>query len=149
MTTTSSNNLHRGEVPGGPTGGTPQRSASRPTSHLKASDPPAGTGQAGTALWESITGGFDLEPHELAQLSSACRVADRVAALDEVVDRDGVMLSDDKRGPVAHPALVESRQQRMALARILSALRLPDAEGQQPQHRGIRGFYRAGARGTA
>ncbi len=61
---------------------------------------------------------------------------------------DGVMLTDPKRGPITHPALVESRQQRLVLARILTALRVPDADGVQPQRRGLRGFY-GGDRGTA
>lgn len=110
---------------------------------------PQGTGPAGRTLWRSIVGPYDLEPHELAQLRSAVIVADRVAALDAEVDQGGVMITDPKRGPVVHPALVESRQQRLVLARLLAGLRLPDATGVQPQHRGIRGFYAGGDRGTA
>lgn len=107
--------------------------------------PPKGTGVAGRCLWRSITEVFDLERHEVAVLGQAARVIDRIAALDAVVDVEGVMF--DGR---AHPALVESRLQRLALARLLTALRLPDLLEQRPQHRGIRGVYRLdGARGSA
>jgi hypothetical protein len=79
---------------------------------------PDGLGGAGLALWRAIGSGFELERHELAVLAQACRVADRVGDLDEIVDAEGVMRTDPKRGPIAHPALVESRQQRLALARL-------------------------------
>lgn len=102
---------------------------------------PKGVEAAGRALWTAITGTYELEEHELATLAQAVKVADRIAALDVVVDAEGVMYDDPRRGPVAHPALVESRQQRLALARLLTGLRLPDTEDQRPQRRGIRGFY--------
>jgi len=106
------------------------------------SSAPRGTGPAGRALWASVVDRFDLTEHERAQLGIAVRVADRVAALDAVVDAEGVILCDPKRGQIAHPALVESRQQRLTLACLLTALRLPDDEGAQPQRRGTRGVYR-------
>ncbi|MDQ3628435.1 MAG: tyrosine-type recombinase/integrase [Actinomycetota bacterium] len=68
------------------------------------------------------------------------------------VRRDGPMVGtgDSRR---AHPAAVESRQQRITLARLLAALRLPAGEagdtraGARPQRRvGARGVY--GIRGT-
>jgi hypothetical protein len=53
-----------------------------------------------------------------------------------------------RRRACAHPAVVEARQQRLALARLLAALRLPAgaeddlAAGRRPQRRvGVRGFY--------
>lgn len=110
---------------------------------------PKGTGAAGKALWVAVTEVYELAGHELAVLRSAVVVADRVAALDAVVDRDGVVLDDPKRGPVAHPGLVESRQQRITQARLLTSLRLPDADGAVPQYRGLRGVYSGGARGSA
>lgn len=104
--------------------------------------PPAGLGAAGRALWHSISGTYEVDPHEGEVLVQACRTADRVAALDAVVDAEGPMVDDAKRGlSIAHPALVESRQQRVLLGRLLAQLRLPDSEDQRPQRRGVRGFY--------
>jgi len=62
----------------------------------------------------------------------------------------------DTEGPIvegrAHPALVELRQQRILLARLVVALRVPmgeqdDESPQRPQYRGTRGVY--GIRGGA
>ena len=71
-------------------------------------------------------------------LGQVAKVADRIAALDAVVTRDGVLLGDH-----VHPALVESRLQRVTLGRLVSLLRLPDQEDRRPQRRGgFRGAYR-------
>ena len=100
---------------------------------------PAGTGPGGRRLWRDITGRFDLSEHELALLREACRSVDQLDALAAVVRRDGVTLEDGR----PHPALVESRQLRITLARVLAAMRLPDedADDSRPQRRGIRGVY--------
>lgn len=108
---------------------------------------PKGTGPAGKALWDSITGTYGLETHELSMLASAVVTADRIADLDAVVSAEGVMLNDPKRGPIAHPALVEARQQRLVLARVIGTLRLPDQDDHLPRRRGVRGTYGGGRRG--
>ena len=79
---------------------------------------------------------------------------DTLDALEARVASDGPLLGSSQ-GDRAHPALVEARQQRIALARPLAALRLPAGEesemaGQdrRPQRRqGVRGVY--GIRGGA
>lgn len=99
--------------------------------------PPRGTGPTGKALWASILGTFDLEDHEIELVRQMTVVADRISALDAAVTRDGVLT-----GGRAHPALVESRLQRVTLGRLLAVLRLPDREEQRPQRRGgFRGVY--------
>jgi hypothetical protein len=78
-----------------------------------------------------------LEDHELLLLREAAVVVDRIAALDALVVKDGMLLNGR-----AHPALVESRLQRVTLGRLLSILRLPDQEDRRPQRRGgFRGHY--------
>lgn len=107
--------------------------------------PPDGTGPAGRALWDSILQSYELVPHELVGLlAQAVKVADRIAQLEAIVDREGAMVEDVKRQmTVPHPGLVEARQQRISLARLVVAMRLPDLEtGQKPQRRGLRGAYR-------
>ncbi len=75
---------------------------------------------------------------------------DLLEHLDAEVRRDGAMV-DSAQGRRAHPALVEARQQRIALARLLAALRLPAGEesevggDRRPQRRmGVRGVYGVG-----
>jgi hypothetical protein len=96
-------------------------------------------------LWSSVVADWELEEHELALLREAVRTVDQLDVLAAIVERDGPVV-ETKTGPRAHPALVESRQLRIALARLLAALRLPDGvAGDESQRRRQR---RVGARGV-
>lgn len=106
-------------------------------------------GPSGRALFDDITGRFALDQGERLLLLNAARTADRLDALDAEVTRDGVTV-ETVQGLRAHPALVEQRQQAVTLARLVSALRVPEDEAgddgeavQRPQRRaGVRGPYR-------
>lgn len=107
---------------------------------------PKGAKASGRALWRDVLGKYDLEEHEMALLREAVRTVDDLDGLAAVVADEGMTL-----GPRVHPALVEARQLRIALARLLGALRLPagdeddQAAGRRPQRRvGVRGVYSAG-----
>jgi len=64
--------------------------------------------------------------------------------LDAIVRREGVIVSSPQ-GEKAHPALVEARQQRVVLARLLASLRIPiDEEGRAQRRGGARGVYGLG-----
>ncbi len=107
--------------------------------------PPAGTGKAGAALWRDVLADYDLEQHELLLLREAVRTVDVLDSLTALVAAEGAVIKSPQ-GDKAHPALVEARQQRITLARLLAALRLPAGEeGEQdrrPQRRGgVRGVY--------
>ena len=105
-------------------------------------------GQAGAALWDRLTAELDFEGHELLILGEAARTADTCADLQRILDAEGP-LDVSPHGKRAHPALVELRAQRLTLARLLVALRLPTGvEGEtapvaaRDQRRGgIRGVY--------
>lgn len=103
---------------------------------------PTGTGPAGKRLWLSIVNEFELDEHELSLLREAVRTVDLLDELDRAVKADGVII-DSPQGRKAHPAAVEARQQRIALARLLAALRMPSGdETARPQHRvGVRKPY--------
>lgn len=99
-------------------------------------------GTAGSRLYASVTAEFDLSEHELTQLREACRVVDLLDALERVVADEGAVRVGADGLSRPHPALAELRQQRITLARLLSALRIPDADDQRPQRRtGVRGTY--------
>ena len=113
--------------------------------HRDIPKPPSGTRASGRRLWASIVAVYELEEHELALLREAVRTVDTLDRLAAVVRADGGMI-DTPTGVKVHPGLVEARQLRIALARLLAALRLPDAEvGTESQGRRQR---RAGARGV-
>ncbi|MGB3483611.1 MAG: terminase [Mycobacterium sp.] len=113
--------------------------------------PPDGLAAAGTALWTAVANVLDLDEHEALALRELCRTADALDLLQAIVDRDG-LLAESSQGLKAHPALVELRQQRIAFARLVSAMQLPSGltaptqgGGQtvQPtqQRPGVRGVY--------
>ncbi|MDP9394869.1 MAG: terminase [Actinomycetota bacterium] len=111
---------------------------------------PRGTRAAGRRLWRAVLTDYELAEHELTLLRQAVHVADLCEQLQHRVDIDGPLLGDR-----AHPALVELRQQRVLLARLIVALRVPLEEDEEQhsrsaprsQRRGLRGVY--GIRGGA
>jgi hypothetical protein len=105
--------------------------------------PPKGAQQAGKRLWRAVLRDYELSEHELTLLRQAVRTADICDELQEAVDSEGAM-----RDGKAHPALVELRQQRIVLARLVVALRVPLGEESKSQdsparlqRRGLRGVY--------
>ena len=107
---------------------------------------PAGLKPAGVRLWKRVTADFELDEHELALLLEACRTVDVLNVLDAEVRLTGPLM-DSPQGLKAHPAAVEARQQRITLARLLAALRLPAGEeGDEQQN--ARQQRRVGARGV-
>jgi len=107
-------------------------------------------------LWRSVVSAYVLAEHELVLLRQACAVADVCDELRSVLAAEGVMTATRLGERKVHPALVEVRQQQLALARLVVALRVPlgDQEDQSPavpstaarlQRRGLRGVYGGGA----
>lgn len=101
---------------------------------------PRGLNPTGRKLWVDVTDKFELQSHELLLLEQAARIADLVADLQARIDTDGPVLATGRN----HPAVAEIRQQRITLARLLVALRVPtgDQEDDRPQRRGLRGVQR-------
>ncbi len=102
---------------------------------------------AGRRLWDSVCSDYVLDEHERAVLVEACRTADALTVLDDVVRAEGPLLAGPQ-GVRAHPALVEARQQRVVLARLLAALRLPaggegdvQANARPPRRAAVKGVY--------
>jgi len=100
-------------------------------------------------LYDEVTDLYELSPAELVILGEAQRTADLCGELQDVLDGAGVML-DGPTGPRVRPVVAELRQQRVTLARLLVALRIPtDDEGDltgedRTQRRGLRGVYGIG-----
>lgn len=109
--------------------------------------PPSGTSASGRRLWTDVLDKYELEEHELALLREMTRTVDLLDALAARVAEDGLMVPGPGLMPRVHPAIVESRQLRIALARLSASLRLPAGEeGDQPKHL-RRPQRRGGARG--
>lgn len=100
---------------------------------------PQGLGAAGRRLWQAVLEEFELEEQELTLLRQAVRVADTCDELHRLVLEAGLIV-DGK----SNPALVELRLQRILLARLIVALRVPLGEEEaasRSQRRGTRGVY--------
>jgi hypothetical protein len=112
--------------------------------------PPKGTGPSGKALWTSVLTDYELEQHEIQLLREMCRTVDTLDTLHAAVQADGAFI-DGPHGRKCHPGITESRQLRIALARLAAAIRLPAGDdgdqpaGRRPQRRGSpRGVYAIG-----
>lgn len=105
--------------------------------------PPANLRASGRKLWTAVTTAYDLEHHELTLLLQAARTADLLDDLEDEVRSAGAIVGSPQ-GPKANPAAVEARQHRIALARLLVALRILEspADKDRTQTRAVRGVYR-------
>jgi hypothetical protein len=106
---------------------------------------PLGLSGAGERLWLSIADAYELDVHEQVLLLEACRCTDRLDRLAEEAAAGTVTVTNFKGDQVAHPAMVEARQQAITLSRLIASLRLPSGEEEEqrrPQRRGAaRGSY--------
>lgn len=106
--------------------------------------PPTGLRRSGRALWRAVLRDFELDEHERATLLQACRLADVCDTLARTIEAEGIM-SESSQGGRVHPAVVELRQQGIALARLMTALRIPAGEdtgaGRTQSRPGVRGVY--------
>jgi len=103
---------------------------------------PSGLKAGGKKLWKAVTEDFELGEHELSVLLEACRTVDALDALEKIVRSEGVTHSSPQ-GVRAHPALVEARQQRVTLAKLVASLRIPLDDDQEA---GRHGQQRSGVR---
>lgn len=110
--------------------------------------PPKNAGHSGRKLWRAVLSGLELDPHEELLLVQAVRCVDRLDAMAALLENAPLTVRNAKGDEVAHPLLVESRQQSLLLARLVASLRLPSGlvdggdELDRPQRRGAaRGSY--------
>jgi hypothetical protein len=108
--------------------------------------PPRGTKANGRRLWADILGKYELEQLELALLGEIVRTVDLLDQLAAIAAREGLMV-EGAWGSKPHPAVVEARQARIALARLTAALRLPAGDEEDPAV-GRRPRRRVGVRGV-
>lgn len=87
-------------------------------------------GPRGRRLWADMTDGVELSPSERVLLEEACRLADRLDRLDDLLSGrsdDWLTLHFDESGAqavvVVDKALTEARQQQVALKTVLAEIR--------------------------
>jgi hypothetical protein len=95
----------------------------------------------------SVVAQFVLTEPELALLAEAGRIKDRLDRAYARLEAEGDYITTERGGYRAHPALVEARQQAMALGRILAALRAEEPDdGVYLPHGPVRQQRRGGFR---
>lgn len=93
---------------------------------------PDGLGDAGRRLWDSIAGGLPpdwrLDERECELLGLAARQADTLAALEALVEAEGLTTTGSTGQVVLHPAVAEARQARLSIDRLLGKIVMPAPE---------------------
>jgi|SRR5215211_695836 len=98
---------------------------------------PDGLGRAGKRLWASIVGEYELDSRELLVLEQAARQADAVQALEAEVSESGIVGPGSRGQMRLSPTVVELRQARLALTKLLGELALPTPDEEMlPSRRG-------------
>jgi phage terminase small subunit len=91
-----------------------------------AADRPAPQGYTTEArrLWRQVVQGWALDPPALVILDSACRALMRVRQAQELLGRDGIVMTDRFGQPKPHPAVLVERDSKQTLLRNIRALNL-------------------------
>lgn len=95
---------------------------------------PAHLGDAGRALYAAAVEDYDLSLPELAALLQAAETLDVLRALEDSVRENGPILPSGR----VNPLLVELRQQRAILVRLLGILDLRLEDDEAPGENGVR-----------
>lgn len=95
---------------------------------MAAAKTPQGLRTSGRRLWRACQEAYDFDVHEELLLLQACRTADRLDVLTAEADANPPTVVNARGDQVPHPAVTESRQQALTLARLLASLRLPAGE---------------------
>jgi hypothetical protein len=105
------------------------------------------TGEALTkAVLADLPEGWELDRREIEFLDLAARQADDLAQLEKAIAKEGVTALGSTGQRTVHPAVLEARQARLAISRLLGAIELPDAEGQPATAASVRARTAANAR---
>lgn len=91
---------------------------------------PKGLDTRGRSYWGSIVGAYELTDTELELLAEACHTLDDLDLLEAVIAEKGATVTGAAGQSVVNPALTEARGHRLALHRLVSALNLPDEDGE-------------------
>ena len=76
------------------------------------------------AWWKSVCEDYSLEPHHLRLLQLAGEAWDRAQAAREIIAAEGLVVTDDRKNPRAHPAVAIEKDARTAFARLVRELDL-------------------------
>ncbi len=105
-------------------------------------------GVAGKSVWRALVADYDFDSRELAILERACRQLDDVAMLERLLARDGPIVEGSMGQPRLSPIVGELRLGRLAAAKLLGDLVLPDEDAKPMTARSERARRAANSRWT-
>lgn len=82
----------------------------------------------GRKFWRQTVAEYELAVHELELLAEACRTMDELDQLRAAVAADGPTVTGSRGQTRVHPAMLELRQGRAELRRLLDALAIPASQ---------------------
>lgn len=91
--------------------------------------PPVGLHARGSRFWQVVHATWLVDADEAELLVETCRQLDLCESLADVLARDGVLATGSQGQVRAHPVVAELRAARLALARLVAQLDLPDVTG--------------------
>jgi len=91
--------------------------------------PPTDLRARGLAFWRGVDAGWVLSLDESVLLVEVCRLLDTCDALQEALNRDGVLATGSAGQLRVSPVVGELRACRLAVARMLAQIGLPDQTG--------------------
>lgn len=95
-------------------------------------DQPEGLNRRGAALWDSITGKYELRADEITVLEDACFEADLIDDLRASLVDAPRLVKGSMGQQVINPMISEVRQHAATLKSLLASLKLPDESGERP-----------------
>lgn len=111
---------------------------------------PKGLGTAGKRLRKSILADlpndWELDHREIELLELAARQADDLALLERAIKKEGAISTGSTGQTIVHPAILEARQARLAISRLVGLIELPDGEERPATAATTRGRKAAQAR---
>jgi hypothetical protein len=93
-----------------------------------AQKPPVGLLKAGVTLWKAVLADvheeWELDAKDLHTLELAARAADRAEELEDLIDRDGLMVPGAPGQQRLNPAISEQRMQRALSCLLVTRIAL-------------------------
>ena len=83
----------------------------------------------GETFYDLVASSYELNDSESELLHECCRILTELERLEQALDLAGVVVEGSTGQVRINPAVGELRQHRLALARVLPLLQLPDEKG--------------------
>lgn len=91
---------------------------------MKLPRPPKHLSDEAKSIWRQVVAGWEIDEAGLLVLRQALEAFDRLNQARELIDREGIVVTDPSGRKRAHPALAVEKEARLALLRAWRQLGL-------------------------